>query len=233
MRAHFSRPAFFEGVRDMLPMLMGIVPFGVVCGVGALSAGASPLATLAMSLIIFSGAAQIAATQLIADDAPFAVIVLTCFVLSLRFLMYSAAMAPHLRALDSRWRNLLAFLLTDQAFASTIQRFRESGDLRANASYFLGAGMLLWVTWGVATVAGVLLGSVIPASWQLEFVVPLCFIAILAPLLRDRVTIVVFLVAAVAVIALDAMPMRLALICAGLLAIVSGVLAEQWVPRRG
>ena len=142
----------------MLPMLTGIVPFGVVCGVGALSAGVSPLATLAMSLIIFSGAAQIAATQMLADGAPFAVIVLTCFVLSLRFLMYSAAMAPHLRSLDSRWRNLLAFLLTDQAFASTIQRFRESGDLRANASYFLGAGMLLWVAWGASTLAGVLLG---------------------------------------------------------------------------
>lgn len=233
MRAHFSRTAFLEGVRDMLPMLMGIVPFGVVCGVGALSAGVSPLATLAMSLIIFSGAAQIAATQLIADGAPFAVIVLTCLVLSLRFLMYSAAMAPHLRPLDSRWRNLLAFLLTDQAFAATIQRFRESEDLRANASYFLGAGVLLWVTWGLATVAGVLLGTVIPASWQLEFVVPLCFIAILAPLLRDRVTIGVFLVAAVAVVALDALPMRLALICAGLLAITSGVLADQWLARRG
>ena len=79
-----------------------------------------------MSLIIFSGAAQIVATQLLADGAPFAVIVLTCFVLSLRFLMYSAAMAPYLRPLDSRWRNLLAFLLTDQAFAATIRRFRES-----------------------------------------------------------------------------------------------------------
>jgi 4-azaleucine resistance transporter AzlC len=233
MRAHFSGPAFLEGVRDMLPMLMGIVPFGVVCGVGAISAGASPLAALAMSLIIFSGAAQIAATQLIADGAPFAVIVLTCFVLSLRFLMYSAAMAPHLRSLDSRWRNLLAFLLTDQAFASTIHRFRESGDLRANASYFLGAGALLWVTWGVATLAGVLLGSVIPSSWQLEFVVPLCFIAILAPLLRDRVTIVVFVVAAIAVVALDALPMRLALICAGLLGIASGVIADRLRSSRG
>jgi predicted branched-subunit amino acid permease len=217
----------------MLPALMGIVPFGVVCGVGALSAGASPLAALAMSLIIFSGAAQIAATQLIADGAPFAVIVLTCFVLSLRFLMYSAALAPYLRLLDSRWRNLLAFLLTDQAFAATIHRFRESGDLRANASYFLGSGVLLWVTWAVSTMAGVLLGSVIPSSWQLEFVVPLCFIAILAPLLRDRVTIVVFFVAAIAVVALDALPMRLSLICAGLLAITSGVLADQWPPRRG
>jgi 4-azaleucine resistance transporter AzlC len=233
MRAHFSRLAFFEGVRDMLPMLMGIVPFGVVCGVGALSAGVSPLAALAMSLIMFSGAAQIAATQLIADGAPFAVIVLTCLVLSLRFLMYSAAMAPHLRALDSRWRNLLAFLLTDVAFAATIQRFRESGDLRANASYYLGAGVLLWVTWGVSTLVGVLLGSVIPSSWQLEFVVPLCFIAILAPLMRDRVTIVVFVVAAFAVVALDALPMRLSLICAGLLAIASGVIVDQWLPRRG
>jgi predicted branched-subunit amino acid permease len=93
--------------------------------------------------------------------------------------------------------------------------------------------VLLWVTWAVSTMAGVLLGSVIPSSWQLEFVVPLCFIAILAPLLRDRVTIVVFFVAAIAVVALDALPMRLSLICAGLLAITSGVLADQWPPRRG
>jgi len=233
MRTHFSPPSFFEGVREMLPMLMGIVPFGVVCGVGALSAGASPLAALAMSLIMFSGAAQIAATQMIADGAPFAVIVLTCFVLSLRFLMYSAAMAPHLRSLDSRWRNLLAFLLTDQAFASTIRRFRESGDLRANASYYLGAGALLWVAWGASTLVGVLLGSIIPSSWQLEFVVPLCFIAILAPLLRDRVTIIVFTVASTAVVALDALPMRLSLICAGLLAIMCGVIADRALPRRG
>ncbi len=191
-----------------------------------------------MSLIIFSGAAQIAATQLIADGAPFAVIVLTCFVLSLRFLMYSAALAPHVRDLDSRWRNLLAFLLTDQAFAATIRRFRESKDVRANASYFVGSGGLLWVTWAVATVAGVLLGSVIPASWELDFAVPLVFIALLAPLLRDRVSVVVFAVAAISVVALDALPMRLSLICAGLLAIVCGVVAEQlrsgtapWISR--
>jgi 4-azaleucine resistance transporter AzlC len=233
MRAHFSRPAFFEGVRHMVPMLMGIVPFGLVCGVSALGAGLSPLAALAMSMIIFSGAAQIAATQMIADGAPFAVIVLTCLVLSLRFLMYSAAMAPHLRSLDPRWRNLLAFLLTDQAFAATIQRFRESGDLRANASYFLGSGLLLWVTWGASTLLGVLLGSVIPSAWQLEFVVPLCFIAILAPLLRDRVTLAVFVVAAIAVVALDALPMRLSLICAGLIAITCGVIGDQWLARRG
>src|SRR5450432_1089420 len=195
MRRHFSRPAFFEGVRDMTPVLIGIVPFGMVCGIGALAAGISPLATLAMSAIMFSGSAQIVAAQLLAAGAPLVVIVLSCTVIGLRFLVYSAAMAPYLRPLDHRWRNLLSFILTDQAFASTIQRFRDSDDVRANASYFLGAGLLLWVVWQVATLAGILVGQVIPASWQLEFVVPLTFIGVLAPLLRERVSLLVVVVA--------------------------------------
>ncbi|HVP87948.1 MAG TPA: AzlC family ABC transporter permease [Casimicrobiaceae bacterium] len=231
MRAHFSRPAFFEGVRDMAPMLVGIIPFGMVCGVGAISVGASPLAALAMSMIMFSGAAQIVATQLLVAGAPFAVIVLSCLVVSLRLLMYSAAMAPYLRPLDQRWRNVLSYVLTDQAFAGTIQRFRDSGDIAANASYFLGTGVLLWTVWQISTVVGILAGQIIPASWQLEFVVPLCFIAVLVPLLRDRVSLLVFAVAAVAVVALDAMPLRLSMICAGLLGIAAGVLADKMTGR--
>ena len=227
MRKYFSRPAFLEGVRDMLPAVVGMFPFGVVCGVGAISAGASPLAALAMSLIMFSGAAQIIAAQLIAAGAPFAVVVLSCFVVSLRFLMYSAAMAPYLRPLDHRWRNLLAFLLTDQAFAASIHRLRASDDPRAGVSYFLGGGVVLWVMWQLATLAGIFLGSVIPPAWQLELVVPLCFLALLAPLLRDRPTLVVIIVSAVSAVALDAMPMRLSMICAGLLGIFAGVVADR------
>ncbi|HEY8623534.1 MAG TPA: AzlC family ABC transporter permease [Casimicrobiaceae bacterium] len=226
MRPHFSRPAFFDGVRDMTPVLIGIVPFGMVCGIAAVAAGASPLATLAMSAIMFSGAAQIIASQLLAAGAPLMVIVLSCLVVGLRFLVYSAAMAPYLRPLDHRWRNVLSFVLTDQAFAGTLQRFRDSDDLRANASYFLGGGVLLWVVWQVATLAGILVGRVIPASWQLEFVVPLCFLAVLAPLLRNRVALLVVVVAGAAAIALDDMPMRLSMICAGLIGITAGVMAD-------
>ena len=233
MRAHFSRPAFFEGVRDMAPMLVGIIPFGMVCGVGAISVGASPLAALAMSMIMFSGAAQIVAVQLLAVDAPFGVIVLSCLVVSLRLLMYSAAMAPHLRPLDQRWRNVLSYVLTDQAFAGTIQRFRDSDDLSANASYFLGTGVLLWGTWQVATVVGIFVGQIVPASWQLEFVVPLCFIAVLMPLLRDRVSLLVFVVTAIAVVALDAMPLRLSMICAGLLGIAAGMIGDRTMRAHG
>ena len=233
MRTHFSRSAFLEGIRDMAPMMLGVIPFGMVCGVGAIAAGASPVAALAMSMIMFSGAAQIVATQLLVAGAPFAVILLSCLVVSLRLLMYSATMAPYLRPLDHRWRNLLSFVLTDQAFAGTLQRFKRSDDLRANASYFLGTGALLWGTWQIATIAGIVAGQVIPASWQLEFVVPLCFLAVLVPLLRDRVSIVVFAVAAIAVVALDAMPLRLSMICGGLLGITAGMLGDKVMGKRG
>jgi len=227
MRTHFSRSAFIEGARDMLPMTVGLIPFGIVCGVGAISVGASPVSALAMSMIMFSGAAQIIATQLLAAGAPFAVVVLSCFVVSLRFLMYSAALAPYLKPVNHRWRNLIAFLLTDQAFASSIRRFRESPDLRGSVSYFVGGGVVLWLAWQIATIAGIVAGAVIPASWQLEFVVPLCFLALLAPLLHGRAALIVFATAAVTAIALDAIPMRLSMICAGLAGIAAGVIVDR------
>ena len=223
MRTIFSRPDFLAGVRDMTPPLIGLLPFGLVCGVAAQALGASVWGALGMSAIIFSGAAQIVATQLIAAQAPVAVIVLTCFVVGLRLMMYSAAMAPHLKPLPPRWRNALAFLLTDQAFAAAIRRFRDSGDTRNGASYFLGTGVLLWATWQVSCLAGYWVGNVIPAAWSLEFIVPLCFLALLVPALGDGPTRVAALAAGVAVVALDSLPMRLSLICAGLIGIAAGL----------
>jgi predicted branched-subunit amino acid permease len=210
----------------MAPALVGLMPFGVVCGVATQAAGASIWESFGMSALVFSGAAQIIAPQLIAANAPIAVTILTCFVIGLRFLMYSAAMAPHLKSLPPRWRNALAFLLTDQAFAAGIRRFRESGDARNGASYFLGTGALLWTTWQVFCIAGYWAGNVIPVAWSLDFAVPLCFLALLVPALDDRATRVAALAAGVAVVALDALPMRLSLICAGVIGIAAGIIAE-------
>ena len=215
----------------MTPPLIGLLPFGLVCGVAAQALGASVWGALGMSAIIFSGAAQIVAAQLITEEAPIAVIVLTCFVVGMRLMMYSAAMAPHLKPLPARWRNVLAFLLTDQAFAAAIRRFRNSGDTRNGASYFLGTGVLLWMTWQLSNLAGYWLGNVIPAAWSLDFVVPLCFLALLVPALEDGPTRIAALASAVAVIALDALPMRLSLVCAGLIGIAAGLLTESRTAR--
>jgi predicted branched-subunit amino acid permease len=83
----------------------------------------------------------------------------------------------------------------------------------------------------LATIVGILAGAIIPVSWQLEFAVPLCFISLLAPLLHDRVALIVFATAGVAAIALDAMPMRLSIICAGVAGIAAGVVADRLLGR--
>ena len=227
MRRYFSRPDFVAGVREMTPPLIGIFPFGLVCGVAAQAAGLSSFEAAATAAIVFSGAAQIVATQLIAAQAPVAVIVLTCFVVGLRFLMYSAAMAPHLKPLPSRWRHVLAFVLTDQAFAAAIRRFRDTPNPGVGASYFLGTGVLLWSAWLVSNLVGFLAGNVIPHAWSLDFIVPLCFLALLVPALDDRASRVAALAAGIGVVALDTLPMRLSLICAGIVGIAAGLVAES------
>jgi predicted branched-subunit amino acid permease len=104
MRRFIADPDFRAGFVDMLPATLALVPFGLVCGVGAAAAGASLAGAIGLSAIVFSGAAQILAVQLLAAGAPLAVIVLTCFVAGLRFLIYSAAMAPYLRPLPRAGR---------------------------------------------------------------------------------------------------------------------------------
>jgi predicted branched-subunit amino acid permease len=223
----FSRPDFVAGIRDMTPPLIGILPFGVVCGVAAQSIGLSAVEAVGMAMIVFSGAAQILAMQLIAAGAPFGVIVLTCLVVGLRLMMYSAAMAPHLKPLPARWRNLLAFVLTDQAFAAAIRRFRSASHPGEGASYFLGTGAVLWIAWLVSNVAGYVAGNVIPAAWALDFIVPLCFLALLVPALEDPPTRIAALASGVAVVVLDPLPMRLSLVCAGLIGVAAGLAAAR------
>jgi predicted branched-subunit amino acid permease len=235
MRRLVTDADFRAGFLDMLPASLAIAPFGIVCGVGAAAAGTGILGALGLSAIVFSGAAQILAVQLLAAGAPLAVIVLTCFVAGLRFVIYSAAMAPHLRALSARFQRALAFLLTDQAFAAAIRRFDAGAHPRAGGMHFLGSGIALWTFWQVTNLAGFFLGHLIPSSWSLEFAVPLCFIALMAPHFRTMPMITAALVAGVAVLALAGLPMRLNLVVGGVLGIVAGTLAdfarERWTAR--
>jgi predicted branched-subunit amino acid permease len=235
MNRSFSTDEFRTGFVEMLPACVGLAPFGMVCGIGAATAGADWLAAIGLNMIVFSGAAQILATQLFAAGAPLLVIILTCFVAGLRFLMYSAAMAPYLRPLPRRWQHGLAFLLTDQVFAASIRRFDASADPHSAASHFFGAGFALWVAWQITSLVGFFAGASIPAGWKLEFAVPLCFLALLAPGLKSSPTLLAAISAGIAVMALEALPMKLNLIVAGLVGIVVGTAAElagaRWTRR--
>jgi 4-azaleucine resistance transporter AzlC len=225
------RQEFLCGCRDELPILLGVVPFGMIYGLFALRAGLSTFTAQAMSSVVFAGSAQLIATQLIRESVPAAVVVLTIFVVNLRHAFYSASVAPYLRHLDRRWKWLLAYLLTDEAYAVAASRYlRDSSRLDVSPFrhwYFLGAGLTLWTSWQTSTAAGIFLGARAPQGWSLDFTLALTFIALVFPVLRDRASVAAAVAAgAIAVIACG-LPYKLGLVLAAVVGIASGLLAEE------
>ena len=213
-------------------MLVGTVPFGLVTGVAAIAAGLTPLQGVALSVLAFSGIAQLVAMQLIAVGSPPLLTVIAATVVSLRLLMYSAAVAPHVAHLDRRWRMLLAYLMTDQSFASTVRRYGEPGARSHKHWHFLGSSLTLWTTWQAAVVAGVVAGAGVPATWSLDFIVVLTFVALMVPVVRTRADLAAAIVAAVVSLATLGLPYRLALIAGSVAGIAVGLAIELRHQRR-
>lgn len=228
------REVLAAGAIAVLPMLAVVAPFGMVAGLTAIGTGLSALQALVMSATVFAGAAQLAALQLIAEGAVPAVVLLTALTINLRMMMYSASLAPHFEHLGRRWRLLLAALLVDQNYALGINRYnRSDGGFEPYGHwYFLGAGLALWLTWQAATAAGVFLGAGIPRGWSLEFAVPLVFMVLLVPALRDRAHVAAALVGGVVAILARGLPLHLGIVTGALCGIAAGYACERWSARR-
>lgn len=222
------RTEFWAGLRATLPLLAGDLPFGLIYGVQAGAAHVPPIITLAMSSIIFAGSAQIiAVSQLGAvPPVPYPIMVLTTFVVNLRHLLYSAAMSPHWRHLPRRWKWLLAYLLTDEAYAVTNGRYQQPDNSPYKHWYYLGAALTLWTSWQLVTILGLVVGGQVPASWGLDFSVALTFIGIILPVLRDRAVIAAAVAAGLAAVLAYSLPLRLGLIVAAAVGIATGMVVE-------
>lgn len=218
---------FINGVRDEAPILIGVAPFGMIYGVLAVSAGLSTLAAQSMSFILFAGSAQFILARLIADAASLTVMVMTVFVVNLRHALYSASVAPYVSHLPLRWKLLLSYLLTDEAYAVTIRRFAVGGVTPLGHWYFFGTGVTLWGCWQASTAVGVFLGSQIPPSWGLDFTLALTFIAIVVPLIADRAMLICAIAASVAALAFAFLPMKLGMLAACAVGIAAGLWGDR------
>lgn len=223
------RRALWAGIKAELPIALGVTPFGLIYGVLALGAGLPPLLAMAMSSIVFAGSAQFIGVELIGGGASTAVIWLTTFIVNLRHLLYSASLAPHVGHLPARWRWLLAYLLTDEAYVVTILHYDEQSPATHKHWYFLGTGLTLWGFWQASTAVGVFLGAQAPADWSLDFTLALTFIGLIAPSLRQRPHLAAALVAGVVAVLAHAWPYQLGLLAAAF----SGIVAGIWMERSG
>lgn len=222
-----SKKEWLEGIRDTLPIMLGVAPFGLAYGVVAQSAGLTPGETLLMSLLVFAGAAQFVSLPMFAESAGLVMISLTALLINLRHLLMGASLSPYMTGMSLKSKALLSFGMADETYAVTVSRAQAAGY---SASYQLGSNTAGYITWALSTIGGSVLGGRIsdPLSWGLDFAMPATFLALLIPRLCDRVSGAVCLVSAVvSVIAAVYVPGKWYIIFACVLAVAVGGLMEE------
>jgi len=221
------------GALDISPMLFGVVPFGLVAGATPVSEGLGIAAAMGFASIVFAGASQLAAIDVLADGGSALVAVVAACTINLRMLLYSASLAP-LLAKESLPRRLgVAYFLTDQAYATSITRWTGDDDPTRRVPYYLGGAVLLWASWQVSVLTGALLSDAVPESLPLDFAIPLVFLVLLVPTLVSRPAIVAAAVGGLAaVVAAELGADELSILVGALAGIAAGALTDaRMVPE--
>ena len=221
-----SRADLAAGLRDVVPLVLSELPFGVVVGAAAVEAGVPAAAAVGASVLIYTGAAQLAAFDLLGREAPLAVVALTALVVNLRYLMYSASLAQYLRGLPRSGRFAFGYLLTDPVYALTVGEFADRDRTRA-AWYYAGAAVPMWFAYQGGTVLGVVLGTSLPSELNVGFATPLLFLALLVPTLEDHPSLAAAGVGGAVAVGGAGLPLELGLVVGSLVGVAAGLLAER------
>jgi branched chain amino acid efflux pump len=228
------KSAFLSGFRDGSPFILVVAPFALLFGAIATEAGLNVIETMSMSFLVIAGAAQFTAISLMQDQAPTFIVILTALAVNLRMAMYSAALVPHLGKAPFWQRALMAYFMVDQTFAVAGKKYDEQPamPLASKVAYYFGTVAPIMPLWYGFTYVGAVVGTAIPPEYSLDFAIPICFIAITAPMMRSLPHFMAALVSVSATLALIWVPYNLGLIIAAIFAMIVGAQVEQWLGRR-
>lgn len=229
-----ERSAFWAGYRDCASFILIVVPFSMLFGVVARDAGLDVLQAMAMSVLVIAGASQFTAVALLQDHAPVLIVLLASVAVNLRMALYSAALVPHVGHARLRTRVAMAYLMVDQSFAVAVKKYDETPDMRpaAKVAYYFGCMAVICPLWYAGCLAGALIGRALPAGLSLDFAVPVCFISLVAPMLKSGPHLVAAFVSVLGALTLHGLPWNLDLVAAALLAMIAGAQTELWLKAR-
>lgn len=223
---------YADGILVLIPLLPGVIPVGMIVGFVAAQVPLSALPGISQSGLIYAGASQLAIAQLIKDGALPITMILTGLIINLRLAIYSAAIAQHYASLPASIRLLIGFLLTDQSYALSVIHYNSNPNMTAaaKARFYLGGSLLTWFIWMGAVTAGFYTGAIIPSGWSLDFIVPLSFLTLLVPSVRDKATLVAAIVGATTAVVAHPLPFNLGLFIGALAGMVAGYVWERRHP---
>lgn len=210
---------FRQGFKSMLPIVPGILPFGAVMGTVSADAGLSFFQTVGMNVIVFAGASQVAAVDLMKHQAAVWVVVATGLIINLRFLLYSAALSPVVNQENFLTKFISAFCLTDQSYAvmsAQQDKFKTNAEA---VEYYLGSCLCMVMAWHSSVIAGYIFGNFAPNSISLDYAIPLSFVALVLPTFKNRNYIIVAIFSSLVSLLFHNLPYRVGLMATALLGI--------------
>lgn len=222
------KTSFWRGSWDGLPFILIVGPFGALFGVVGTEAGLNIVQVMSFSVLVIAGASQFSALTLLSENAPTFIVLLTSLAVNLRMAMYSAALVPHFGQLSVKMKCLISCFLVDQSFALGIREYEDTPDqpVHNKLAYFFGVMATIAPVWYITTYLGAALGAEIPEEFSLDFAIPICFIALIAPMLRTFPHILAALTSIIGALSLTWVPYSLGLIIAAALAMMTGAYAE-------
>ena len=229
MPTETTKSIFAQGARDASPFILVVGPFGLLFGVVATEAGLNLLETMTFSILVIAGAAQLTALQLMTDNAPTIIVIISALAVNLRMAMYSASLAPYIGPAPLWQRACAAYFLVDQSYglASLKYEARPDWTVPQRMAYFFGTIAPVCPFWYLATLAGALIGSSVPEWLALDFAMPITFIALIAPALRTRAHVAAALVSVTVALCLAFLPYNLGLLVAGIAGMITGAEVER------
>jgi predicted branched-subunit amino acid permease len=214
LRSTPTRQAAAAGARDIAPLLVSLVPFGLAIGVAVAASPLDDAVGWATGPLLFSGASQLTAIDLLGSGAGAVTVVATVLVLNARFALYGAALAPRFAGQPAWFRRLAPYFVVDPLVATVSDPPPDGEGRDWWRWHYLGAAAALFVTWVGAITVGMATGPGLDEAWGLDFAAPLCLVALLARRLRDRDAVTAAGVGAAAAMLVYVVPAGIAVLVA-------------------
>jgi predicted branched-subunit amino acid permease len=229
-----NRAARRAGIRAAAVIVASYIPFGIAAGAAMGATSVDPIISMLTSPIIFAGAAQIAAVQLLHVGAALGIVVLTVAVINARHLLYSAALAPHLADWSTPQRLGAAFLLADPVYALAAARYDgpDAGGMREKRTFYFAAGLTCLVGWTSLLAIGIVAGGFIPGWVPFELAIPLTFLLLTLPLIKNSAGLVATAVAGIVALVANFLPLGVGLMVGAVFGVIAGAIVLNLTDRR-
>jgi predicted branched-subunit amino acid permease len=226
-----NRRAFLDGFRTFSPAILATFSWGLVTGVAMTKSVLTVPQALGMTFVAYAGSSQLAVLPLFAAKLPVWTVILTAAMVNLRFVIFSAGLAPHFSYLPLKRRLLLSYFNGDIIYLMFSKRNFPVGWQPGKEAYFWGLAVPSWLSWQVSSVLGIFLASLIPDDWGLELAGTLALIPLIVSAIATRSTLAAVAVASVVALLTFDLPYRFGLPIAVFAALVAGTIADVIAER--